>query len=513
MPTIIRTILAVGAALWLALLATMALGHAEFRGSDPASDAILDDLPPHVTLRFSEEVGVLALSWLLPDGTEAQAEADAQSGMLHITPPPDGGKGSYTLRWRIASADGHPTGGALVFSLGHPSAQQQTGNPDLAAYFVVVFRAAMVTALALCIGCVVFEEIVAPVPPGVSASLGKAAYAVPLFGVLLIGSEGADRLGDPGFLFTAEGWLAGFASPTAGAVLLSIGAAILVSVHARQSRPVYAFLAWGIAAASFAAAGHALSEPWLLMPLTFLHSAAALFWIGGLIPLMAAVLAAEGKARAVPLQRFSKVALSVVGVLIASGVAQTLHRANVPGVLGTAWAGLLVVKLSLVGVMLALATLHRYRTTDQIRAGQPTSIRHSLKAEIAVGFLVLILAMGFRLAPPPAATALQMPMTHLQQGTLMAMVMPSAKPPGLVGFHLQVSDSSRPGFAPKEVRISLSDLVAGIGPIKAEAEMIGGVWQVQPMTLPTPGPWEAIVTVLVSDFEAVRMSGEIGLPR
>ncbi|WP_306752074.1 copper resistance CopC/CopD family protein [Paracoccus actinidiae] len=513
MPPIIRIVLAVGAALWISLqAATMALAHAEFRGSDPVPDAMLVTLPECVTLRFSEEVGVLALSWLLPDGTEESAEADARSGILHITPPPKSGQGSYTLKWRVASADGHPIGGALVFSLGHASGHQQQGDVHRASYLAVAFRAAMVMALALCIGSALYKELVGPVPQTASAFLGKAAYAVPVFGLFLIGSEGADRLGGLDVLLTLDGWRQGFMSPSAHAVLLSILAAALVALHARHKHPLYAFSAWVIASASFAVAGHALSEPWPLMPLTFLHGAAALFWVGGLVPLTSAVLAADGQARAVPLRQFSKVALPIVGVLIVTGAALIVHRADVPDVLKTPWASLLAVKLSLVSVMLALAALHRYRTTSRIQAGSTTSAKHSLRAEIVIGVLVLILAMGFRLAPPPTAGAEHVPMTHLQKGTLMVMVAPSAVPPGTVSFTLHVSDASRPGVAPKEVSMSLSDPAAGIGPIEVEAEALDGQWQTQPATLPTAGPWEAIITVLVSDFEQVRLNGDIGLP-
>jgi copper transport protein len=134
----------------------------------------------------------------------------------------------------------------------------------------------------------------------------------------------------------------------------------------------------------------------------------------------------------------------------------------------------------------------------------------SLRAEIVIGFLVLILAMGFRLAPLPVAGTEHVPMTHLQKGTLMVMVVPSAVPPGSISFTLHVSDA-KPGFAPQEVSLSLTDPVAGIGPIKAETEAIEDQWRIKPVTLPTAGPWVATITVLKSDFEQVKMEGEIRL--
>jgi copper transport protein len=314
------------------------------------------------------------------------------------------------------------------------------------------------------------------------------------------------------FLRTQQGWLSGLSAPSAQAVLLSILAVAIVAPHAARHRTFRAYVGWAIAAASVAVAGHARAEPWPLMPLTILHAAAALFWVGGLIPLTSAVLAAQGADRAIPLRRFSKPALPLVGLLIATGVALILHRVEATKLLGTPWANLLSVKLTLVAVMLALATLHRFRTTDRIARDQTAASASSLKTETVLGLLVLALAMGFRLTPPPAAAPAHLPMTHFQRGSMMVMLEPSAIPPGLVSFTLQVIDGNRRDFVPKEVTISLSDPAAGIGPIKVQAVADGKEWTTPELTLPTEGTWQVAVTVRVSDFEAVRMESSLNRP-
>jgi len=478
-------------------------------GRDRPPDAILTGLPESVTLRFSEDVGVLALSWLLPDGQEREATAESRSGLLYISPPPQAGKGSYTLQWRVASADGHPVGGALVFSLDHPSGERPIAEGDMSAWLAVALRAMMVTALVLCVGAAVYVALVGPIPQDTERVLRRAGFMVPLMGLALVGVEGADRLGSLSVLMTPQGWLSGLTSPTAQAVLLSILAVAMVAPRSPQSRTLRACIAWAIAAASFAVAGHARAEPWPLMPLTALHAAALLFWIGGLAPLTAAVLAAQEADRAVPLRRFSKPALPLVGLLLATGAALILHRAEAPGLFGTPWARLLGVKLAFVAAMLALAALHRFRTTDLLATGQSATHAVSLKIEILLGLSVLVLAMGFRLAPPPAAAPEHLPMTHFQQDSLMVMLEPSANPTGLISFALQVIDEKRRDFAPKEVTLALSDPAAGIGPIKMAAAVDGERWTTQPVTLPTEGPWQVTITILVSDFESVRMEGTL----
>lgn len=507
MSAFLRLALKAFVALWLACAtATAALAHAELRRSDPAPDAILSALPESVTLEFSEDVGALALSWLLPDGRTAEATAEAGSGLLNVAPPPAADRGSYTLTWRVASADGHPVGGALVFSLDHPSGKRPVSMGDSSAWLAVALRTLMVTALVLCVGAAIYSALVGPIPQHTARILRRAGLAVPVTGLALIGVEGADRLGSLSYLLTPQGWLSGLTAPVAQAALLSVVAVALVLPATARYRSLRSHLAWAIAAASFAVAGHARAEPWPLMPVTALHAAAVLFWIGGLAPLTVAVLAAKGADRAIPLRRFSKLALPIVGVLIATGAALILHRAEAPDVLHTPWAGLLATKLVLVTTMLALAALHRFRATAQAAIGQTENLAVSLKRETIIGFIVLILAMGFRLAPPPAPKLQHLPMTHFQKGNLMVMLEPSAIPPGLVRFSMQVTDRTRRDFKPKEVTLSLSDPVAGIGPIKVKAETDGKFWTTPEVTLPTAGSWQATITVLVSDFEVAKMN-------
>lgn len=493
--------------LWLSLLGcTAAFAHAEFRDSEPAANSIVVSMPQTVMLHFSEDVGVLILEWLLPDGTQSPAEADVVSDRILVSPPPPKGGGSYTLKWRVASADGHPVGGALVFSLFHASGEYVDAKADRIAYLALALRAVMVLALTLSVGAGVYRTMVGPIPALANSRLQKTAWIVPVAGIALIGVEGADRIGTFSALLSPQGWSAALSSPIAQSVALAIVSAVL---SATRSDRFSALSAWVIASISFAVTGHARAEVWPLMPLTFLHAAAILFWIGGLFPLAASVLMSNGAARAVPLKSFSKPALPMVLVILATGGALILHRSNAPGLLQSPWALLIAVKLVLVTAMLALALLHRFKTTPALEKGNDPAIGHSLGAEIALGVLVLVVATGFRLAPPPASKVPPLPMTHLQQGALTVMLTPSGRPPGLIVFNLHVIDTLHPDFVPKDVSLALSDPNAGVGPIKAIARLNAGQWETEGITLPTAGPWQAVITVLVSDFASVKLEADI----
>jgi copper transport protein len=92
----------------------------------------------------------------------------------------------------------------------------------------------------------------------------------------------------------------------------------------------------------------------------------------------------------------------------------------------------------------------------------------------------------------------------------MADVSLSAAPPGAVTLHLMLADGDFVPLDPQEVRIDLTDPIAGIGPMTVQASREdAGVWSTTPVTLPSPGPWQVKLMLLISDFEQITISGEL----
>ncbi|QYZ69558.1 copper resistance CopC/CopD family protein [Neotabrizicola shimadae] len=516
MSTMIRSVgrLALAAFLLSLLFSMPALAHAEFRGSEPAQDSVLVAMPAAVSLRFSEQVGVLVLEWRLPDGSLHPATGEAGADVLTVQPPQDAGRGTYVLRWRVASADGHPVGGSLVFSVGEvtgaaPDVQSEPGSVP-----AVLARAAFVLALVLSVGAAVFHHAVAPLSARFAHLQSLIAGLVLPLGGLWIAVEGAERLGrGTEAIFSAAAMTAGLQSPVLFTVILAALAAPLVYGALQAGSQWAAALALGLAALSFAVSGHALSAPGGVAPLlTALHAGAIILWVGGLWPLAFAV---QGADRLMVLRRFSGVALPAVVVLIGSGVALALLHRGSAGLLSSDWARLLAVKLALVAGMLALALWHRLRAMPRLASGTEVPVRRSVAVEAGLGMAVLMLAMGFRLAPPPSAAATLPDPVAIHIHTVQAMVdlAATAPFPGTTGFRLGIADADFIPFDPQEVTLSLTDKEAGIGPLSAPAVRMGpGLWEVEPMTLPTPGPWEVRITLLVTDFEQFRLTGTLPAP-
>jgi copper transport protein len=248
----------------------------------------------------------------------------------------------------------------------------------------------------------------------------------------------------------------------------------------------------------------------LALPLTFLHGAALLFWVGGLLPLGFATVPLDAKGRAALLRRFSRPALLAVLVLIGSGAGLVVIRHLGAETLATPWARLLGAKLALVAVMLALAIWHRAWATPRLASGRDAPVARTMRTEALLGLVVLCLAMGFRLAPPPAAPLADPPSVHIHSAKAMADIELSAAPPGAVTLRLFLADGDFNALEPQEVRLSLTDPVTGIGPLAVAATRAEpGMWTTASVTLPSPGPWEVQLKLLVSDFEQVTLIGQL----
>src|SRR5262245_36862407 len=111
-----------------------AAAHAELIDSDPKDGATVQTLPDQVRLEFSEEVASPAfVEVTAADGTQVAAGDPQVLGAAVETPlAANGPPGSYTISYRVVSADGHPVSGELTFEVTTGSAGAASG-PDTTA--------------------------------------------------------------------------------------------------------------------------------------------------------------------------------------------------------------------------------------------------------------------------------------------------------------------------------------------------------------------------------------------
>ena len=122
-----------------ALLAAMALAgagvasaHAVRIATDPAENAALTQGPQRVSATFNEELQpeFAAMTVVGPDGNLwSTGDPQVEGAVIGVGVRPLGPAGTYTVNYRVTSADGHPVTGSWSFRL--PVAA--TGTPGPAA--------------------------------------------------------------------------------------------------------------------------------------------------------------------------------------------------------------------------------------------------------------------------------------------------------------------------------------------------------------------------------------------
>jgi hypothetical protein len=138
-------------------------------------------------------------------------------------------------------------------------------------------------------------------------------------------------------------------------------------------------------------AGHSLDRgrPLLTPAVDFLHVAAASFWLGGLVAL---ALALAGPVERVPmLRRFSNVALVAVVVLAVTGVIRAFTELrSLDQAWSTGYGQLLIVKTVLLGALVVLGWVNRYRLLPKLSYD---TLRRSIAVELML-FTGLIAAVA-----------------------------------------------------------------------------------------------------------------------
>ncbi|WP_030659363.1 MULTISPECIES: copper resistance CopC/CopD family protein [Streptomyces] len=409
------TVLALLAAVCALLVggAGSAFAHAGLSGSDPADSTVLKEAPRHVTLTFTESVTFSedSLRVLSPENRRvnpAPAQyADGKSNTARVQLSDELPQGTYTVAWRVVSADGHPISGAFVFSIGKPSetaAVVPYGSLDDSAVgrLYAFFRYLAYSGLALLVGAAAFVAVCLPGAGGERPvrrllAAGWAVLVVSTVALLLLRGPYETGGGPTSVFDLSQLGRTVVGRPGAALVVrlvLLAAAAVLLGRCAvrlrgrddgdeprdlgRRDRGVGAAFALGLAF-TWAAAEHAsagIQVP-LAVPLAVLHLVAMGVWLGGLITL-AIVLRSRGAAgRTVPADavgRFSTMAFAAVAVLVGTGVYQSWRQVGSwEGLTTTSYGRTLLVKVAVVVAVLWVASFSRRWTGRLLHEAAPAA--------------------------------------------------------------------------------------------------------------------------------------------
>ena len=208
------------------------------------------------------------------------------------------------------------------------------------------------------------------------------------------------------------------------AVVLGLGLWGFASAPRRDMRWVIALGLLVVAAgfvAALAWAGHAAAgvdvDRDVEITADVVHLLAAGAWLGALPGFVFLLRRTEVLAEASPAtRRFSMLGLSCVGVLSVTGTINGWFLVgDVPALIGTPYGHLLLVKLTLFGIMLALAMANRWYLAPRLTkgdAGAPHLLRRNAIAEIVAGLAILAIVGALGVTPPAIHATPEWPFAH-----------------------------------------------------------------------------------------------------
>lgn len=518
-----------------------ASAHAGLEASTPSANSVLETGPTEVVLDFDESIETALTSITLFDGagqpipletpTQGADSTVVRASVSSAAIPL--GDGVYAAVWRVTSADGHVVEGAFSFQVGAAAAgsgqalidQIRDGtraDPAVRWWYGVARFLSLIGAIAMIGG----GWWLVRGPADIMLRRRSRWAAVVAWLALLIGSAAAFALfaaqavaGSLSDALSSGRWGDVAATQTGRMILLRIGLAIglgallTLSHHRAQGwwRDV-AFTVGLLTLLTFPASGHpnAQSPSWLWILIDFAHLVAIAVWIGGLLALCLASTATmerpDGERLA---RRFSLAASLCVPVIVATGVMQTLRLAGgLDDVTATDWGRLLLIKVTVVVALLAIAGVSRWL----LHHDGAVSIRRTVIAEFIIGVVVVGIAAGMVALPPvPPATAAPFE-TQLTNAGIIAVVSLS---PGAVGgndVHITVTP---PGGAITPVagvtaRVALPAQAIPFSPVTLVQE--GPNHFSGSVTFPRSGDWTLEVLVQVTAADSVLLKTTVPIP-
>lgn len=518
---------------WFALALTIlawapgVFAHASLLDSSPAVNEVLDEAPDKARLKFNEPVSPLQLRLITPDGAVHDvSDVKTRGDTIRLSLPERTNEGSHALSWRVISADGHPVGGTVVFTIGDAG-----GNPEPVAdahttrdILIWLSRLGWLTALVIGVGLALWPTL-ASAAQRRPRRLQQRLLGLGIITTLLnLGLLGVDALDAPlTGLFTWKVWRTALGTSYALSALLALLTLAIIALNRpRRGRAWLTGLALVLLGATLAASGHASTTPpaGLARPAVWLHAVAATLWVGALLPL-AASLKNNGTPRL--LQRFSRLIPAVLVLLVASGGILIYLQFDAPAALWqTGYGRVLAAKLALVAVLLVLGAWNRYRLTDPFLRGD-SGARHRLQRVIALEFVLAIAILGvvslWRFTPPPRAAhahaSAQTVTAHVHKGDIQArLTLHPAHGQQGASLNIRLRDTAADkALSAQAVAVKFSNTGAGIEPLAFDATQDDdGHWQAENLKLPATAHWDVELGVLVSDFERERLRTTLNMP-
>jgi copper transport protein len=433
---------------------SLALAHPRLKRSAPGAGERLSVVPTELRLWFTETPELAMTTIMLTDSAgnvvaidpvERDTSALGVRAVIRRRLEP----GSYTVTWRTAAADGHPTRGRFSFTLvaapamtppvpaqaptrPSVSGENRDSLESVAATPLeprhVIVRAITFTCLLLIIGIVVFRfAVLNRAMPGsrLHALIGNRAATLGIIASLTLILAAAGRLAlqrtminmssglhlSAGDIVTTTHW---------GAIwLLQVGLAVLAAaalLRVRVSRSAWslaAVAAIGLAATP-ALAGHAATSPRLTTLSVLadsLHVLGAAGWLGSLLVLVTVAIpivardSSEDRWQSVSslVHTFSPTALAFAALIGLTGLITAWLRVGTFSALWNSGYGrMLLLKLAVLLPLAATGAYNCQRIRPALGSERATGrLRRVATIELLVAFIVICITSVLVATEPP----------------------------------------------------------------------------------------------------------------
>jgi len=415
------------AALCAAAFPAVAAAHSSLESSEPAAGASVATSPVRIVLAFSEAPEVkLSLIRVLdsagataPGVSAPQAVKDdpAQLEVILSRPLADG---VYTVNWRVVSAvDGHVKTGAFAFGVG------ETPAPGSEVVVELLQTSPLAGALGSAGRWLLYAGLILLVGAS-TTSLFVYRGTLPGGGVVVLRTAVIAAVVGLCLMVWAEKMLVGVRTllplfvTREGKLLLALGVALLVCIGAVVAVDLWPrrWSLWLLGAAGSAAmlvhvlAGHAMSPvsaaP-LGVALQWVHFTAIGVWLGGLFWLLRGLRGCGSTERSAAVGRFARVVTAMLVAVLTTGLARAFSEAGSIGALTDTGYGIaLLIKVSLVGALVALGALNHFFWVPEMGRGDARGPRRfvlSSRGELAIALGVLAATAVLTGLAPGVSTA------------------------------------------------------------------------------------------------------------
>lgn len=529
------------ALVFLGLTAAPASAHATLLSTDPKNDAVLAKAPAAVTLTFDEAVVVwpTSISIFDPAGERLEVGVKGIDKRAVATLPANLGQGTYTVTWRVISADDHPVSGGFAFTIGQRTTPVATdlGNEPTRSLNVVRLAATALGYLGVlgAIGLAVFELFLLDATPGAMAGLrrrlrwtgrGLIALAALGFFASIPLTAAWQHAGSLASLGDGAIWSDGFSSDLLTSAVLAVAGLLVTALLVGMPNVVLARV--GVAVGSLVAlvslpwTGHTRTygPTWLVVVSDLIHVAAGAIWAGGIVGLaltLAKSSEASPRRAASTAARFSAVAAwAVLAVAISGTVMAWRILGSIPGLWETSYGKALLVKLGVALVIIGMAAWNRYGLVPKVLREPRDNdarglLRFAVRAE-AVCLVVLLAVTGVLVTQPPREEAAASDSgdqvsrargieARLGPNLVRMRISPITTGSNYVQIYLRdaAGKALEPLSAPS---VRFTQAAEGIGPLNAPMTRVGPGQYEGRVALPVSGDWAIQISARTSKYES-----------